>query len=260
MDIFTPAPGIIYKFTFEDGYSYFNGAYKVVKVMSFDEYLDDGGDIINDFYMPAFASRLNSEDEDVDMVEVNDTFLADQDHIRSHKILKLLPPEGSSADDTGIFVSMYYIKDTPDFNIKKYLKFGMTTYIGVTDEPAVLENMRDTIKMHVDGTVGVDSDPQFVSVGEEWLTDDEYQEIVNLRRSKVRETINYYTENVKLHQIIANYKDQIIAYEDVIKQLSKDVHDSAATISELREEITRLNELNHSLNIRVIELEEIING
>lgn len=229
MDIFTPSPGVIYKFSFEDGYTYFDGAYKVAKVMSYDEYIADDGDIINDFYVPAFTARLNGEEE-LDMVDVNNTFLNDQEYIRSHKILKLLPPEDNTEDNDGVFVSMYYIKETPDFNIKKYLKFGLVTYIGVTDEPSVLDNMRDMIKMHVDSTTGIDSDPQFVSVGEEWLTDDEYQEVLNNRNEIVKNSINYFTESVKLQKEVSTYKDQINAYEQVISQLSEDVHIAYARV------------------------------
>ena len=48
----TPTAGCVYNFTFKSGYNVFDGIYKVSKIMTFDEYVNDGGDIDNDFFSP----------------------------------------------------------------------------------------------------------------------------------------------------------------------------------------------------------------
>ena len=97
----TPTAGCVYNFTFKSGYNVFNGIYKVSKIMTFAEYVDDGGDIDNDFFSPNDKSEeLNNE----------------LPNVQTSKILKLSHPSDDDLDP--IFVPMYYLECTPDFNVK----------------------------------------------------------------------------------------------------------------------------------------------
>ena len=43
MAAIVPTPGVVYKFVFDSGYDCYNGTYRLVKLMTYDEYLNDDG-------------------------------------------------------------------------------------------------------------------------------------------------------------------------------------------------------------------------
>lgn len=199
--LITPTPGVTYYFTFESDYEARNGIYTLVKLMTYDEYLSDGGDLMTDVFTP-----LEKTEEDMTQ-RLED--------IRNSKMMKLVTPD-TLGDTTTIFMPMAFATDNPDHNVKKYVKLGMVTYIGITDDPDLLTHMKESVTEHILAATGIDTKPRFVSVGETWLTDQQYQEAIADRDETKKSIINYYSENIKLEKRIAELQEKLKAYEEII--------------------------------------------
>ncbi len=207
-----PTPGAIYNFIFIDGYDKFNGVYKVVKVMTYDEYLDDGGKLADDWFKP------NDKTED-DMQQL----LPD---IRAAKMLKLTQPDYDDVSTT-IYASMYFVAETPDFNVSKYYKFGMISTIGVTKDPTLLNFMKKTFTEIVEATYGITPDVNFVTIKEEWLTDSQYSQLLADRDKDKLKIINYYSENLRLQKQLSQANTAIKEYEKLIANLQSQLSSSS---------------------------------
>lgn len=197
----TPTPGVTYYFTFEPDYSARTGIYTLVKLMTYDEYLADGGDLMSDVFSP-----VNKTEEDM---------MHRLEEIKSSKMMKLITPD-TLDETTTIFMPLAFVVDTPDHNVKKYVKLGLVTYIGVTDDPDLLAHVKESITEHIAAATGIDSDPKFVAIGETWMTQRQYEEILAGRDEEKKKIINYYSENIKLEKRIAALQDRLNAYEEII--------------------------------------------
>ena len=194
--IYTPTVGVVYKFTFQNGYNVFDGTYRLAKLMEYDEYLNDGGDLLTDFYEP------NGKTE----TELN----ADLNIIKASKIMKLVDPDAliSSANSTtsttnaaqAVFAPLCLLLSSPDYNVKKYNNLGVIAHMGITDSSTDYTFMLDRVTEAVEATLGVTPAPKLVILGHKWLTDEEYAEIVAERDESKKSLTNYYSENVKLQK------------------------------------------------------------
>lgn len=200
--IYTPIVGNVYKFTFQAGYDAQNGTYRLVKLMSYDEYLNDGGDLLTDFFEP------NGKTD----TELN----ADLNKIKASKIMKLIDPADTSTDPVATFAPLCYLESSPDYHIQKYTKFGVLAYVGTTRDPSDLDYMKDSLVEQIEATLGITPDPKFVAVGEEWLTDTEYAEIVASRDETKKKTTNYFSENKRLQAKVSSLQTIIKEYEKLI--------------------------------------------
>lgn len=208
--LFTPIPGTVYKMIFESGYNSFDGVYKLASLMTYDEYIEKGGNLLVDFYTP---NQKTEEDLNNDLP-----------NIRISKIMKLVSP---NTDETvEHYAPIIFLKETPDFNIKKYMKFGIVGYVGITDNPDDLSFIKENIKEQFEAALGITIEPQYVSTGEIWLSDEEYAEVLKERDDTKKRVINYYSENVRLVQqntqlrtMIGEYKTLVIALQKEIEKL-----------------------------------------
>ena len=205
--IATPTVGAVYNFKFQTEYSNFNGTYKVTGIMSYDEYLSNDGDIVSDFFTPN-----------------NQQAVADDEiaNVRQSVIMKLDPPD---EDDDGIskYAPLCYVSETPDFNVKKYQKFGMITYIGICEDPDVFNFMKNTVTEAVESTFGITPEPMFVVTGEEWLTETEYNNVLKERDDSKKKVLNYYSENLRLQKELSQYKTKLNEYEKLIINLQTQI-------------------------------------
>ena len=208
--IIAPTPGVTYSFTFVTSFASFNGIYTLVKLMTYDEYLADGGDLFFDLFNPVGMT--------------NDQMQEDMETIRSSKIMKLVTPEAIDTEPRTVFMPTCYAEDNPDHNVEKYLRIGVTVYIGVTKDVELLTFMKNALSEYVTAATGIDPQPQFVSVGETWLTDSQYEEIVASRDEAKKRIINYYSENLRLEKRIASLQAKLNAYEEIIVQQWKQLH------------------------------------
>lgn len=202
----TPTTGCVYNFTFKSGYNVFDGIYKVSKIMTFDEYVDDGGDIDTDFFSPNDKSEeLNNE----------------LSNVQTSKILKLSHP--SDDDLEPIFVPMYYLECTPDFNVKEYYNLGIVANIGITESVEDVDFIRSNITEAIESVIGVTPDPKLVIINTKWMTESDYQKIVAERDQNKVNTRNYYSENLKLEDRLSRANTKINEYEKLIINLQHQV-------------------------------------
>lgn len=200
-----PSVGMIYRFSFIDGYTFHNGVYKVAKVMTYDEYIADGHDILDDFFVP------NSKGES----DLNEVYA----EVTTSKILKLIDPDGLDESDTEYYVPLNFIKETPDMNVEKYYKFGIVVDAGITKDPKTLTFMRDILTEAVEASFGITPQVDFITLHEKWLSQSEYQEILDARDQSKLKVINYYSENQKLQKQISSTNTKLKEYEKLILNL-----------------------------------------
>lgn len=205
--------GSIYSFSLEEGYTNFDGIYKVVKIMTYDEYVAEGRDIIADFFTP----NEKTQEEANNQVEL----------LQKSKILKLVPP--SSTDETDvIYVPSEFIKETPDFNVGRYPTYGLVAYIGITKNTDTLKTIRDGLEQHIRAATGIDPELTFVSTGEQWLTKTQYEEELAKADEQKKRVLNYFSENIRLEKQLAQANSKIQAYEELIIQLNQKLSEAGS--------------------------------
>lgn len=201
-----PVVGGIYNFKFQNGYTYFNGVHKVVKIMTYAEYVADGGNIVEDFYTP------NGRNQD----DVNNTI----DGVMANDILKVVEPNIESIDEV-IYIPTYLLEETPDYNVSKYHKFGIVANVGVIGDPDNLAFVKANLIEACESVLGITPEIAFVSLEEKWLTDEQYQEILAERDDSKKKSYSYYKENLRLQKQISQANTKIIAYERLIVNLKQ---------------------------------------
>lgn len=203
-----PVVGGIYNFKFQTGYTKFDGVHKVVKIMTYAEYVSDGGDIFNDFYQP---NQKTQEDlaNTINGVMAND-------------ILKVIQPNYDTIEET-IYIPTYFLEETPDYNVSKYHKFGIVANVGVIGDPNNLNFMKDNITEAFESVLGITPDISFVALEEKWLTDAQYQEILAERDENKKKSYSYYKENLRLQKQLAQANTKINEYERLIINLKEQI-------------------------------------
>lgn len=204
--LITPSAGNVYSFKFKSGYNTFDGVYRVLKIMMYDEYVNDGGDIDNDFFAPNDASdNLDSE----------------LDNVLNSKILKLIPPDNDDADP--IFVPLYYLAETPDYNVKEYKNLGIIAKIGITESANDVMFISDIITEAVESAIGITPEPKLVVIDSKWMTESQYEDLKAERDENKMKVKNYYSENIKLEKRLAQVNTIITEYENLIINLQNQV-------------------------------------
>lgn len=203
-----PVVGGIYNFKFQTGYTKFDGVHKVVKIMTYAEYVSDGGDIFNDFYQP---NQKTQEDlaNTINGVMAND-------------ILKVIQPNYDTIEET-IYIPTYFLEETPDYNVSKYHKFGIVANVGVIGDPNNLNFMKDNITEAFESVLGITPDISFVALEEKWLTDAQYQEILAERDENKKKSYSYYKENLRLQKQLSQANTKINEYERLIINLKEQI-------------------------------------
>lgn len=201
-----PVVGGIYNFKFQTGYTKFDGVHKVVKIMTYDEYISDGGDIFTDFYEP------NEKTED----DINSTI----DGVMINDILKVVQPNYETVEET-LYIPTYFLEETPDYNVSRYHKFGIIANVGVIGDPDNLNFMKANITEAFESVLGITPDVSFVALEEKWLTDEQYQEILSERDDTKKKSYNYYKENLRLQKQISQANTKINEYEKLIISLKQ---------------------------------------
>lgn len=203
-----PVVGGIYNFKFQTGYTKFDGVHKVVKIMTYAEYVSDGGDIFNDFYQP---NQKTQED-------LNNTI----NGVMANDILKVIQPNYDTIEET-IYIPTYFLEETPDYNVSKYHKFGIVANVGVIGDPNNLNFMKDNITEAFESVLGITPDISFVALEEKWLTDAQYQEILAERDENKKKSYSYYKENLRLQKQLSQANTKINEYERLIINLKEQI-------------------------------------
>lgn len=203
-----PVVGGIYNFKFQTGYTKFDGVHKVVKIMTYAEYVSDGGDIFNDFYQP---NQKTQED-------LNNTI----NGVMANDILKVIQPNYDTIEET-IYIPTYFLEETPDYNVSKYHKFGIVANVGIIGDPNNLNFMKDNITEAFESVLGITPDISFVALEEKWLTDEQYQEILAERDENKKKSYSYYKENLRLQKQLSQANTKINEYERLIINLKEQI-------------------------------------
>lgn len=203
-----PVVGGIYNFKFQTGYTKFDGVHKVVKIMTYAEYVSDGGDIFNDFYQP---NQKTQED-------LNNTI----NGVMANDILKVIQPNYDTIEET-IYIPTYFLEETPDYNVSKYHKFGIVANVGIIGDPNNLSFMKDNITEAFESVLGITPDISFVALEEKWLTDEQYQEILAERDESKKKSYSYYKENLRLQKQLSQANTKINEYERLIINLKEQI-------------------------------------
>lgn len=206
MSVITPVVGMTYGFTFIDGYNAFKGVYKVAAILSYNEYLDQDGDIYTDFFEP------NSKTKG----DVTSALSS----LREGKIYKLATVD-ETVETTYYFVPSGYLESSPDYNVKQYNKIGVVAYVGVIENPDNFNYLKDNVTEQIEAAFGVTPDVRFMSLGKTWMSDTEYNEELAQRDANKKKLINYFTEMKRLTNELSAANTKIAAYEKLIIQLSK---------------------------------------
>ena len=202
-----PSVGSAYKFVFESRFSTLTDVYEVKKIMTYNEFLTDGRNILTEFY-----ERCGLAQSDVDN---------DLSKIRESKILKLHKPDHTTDDD--IFAPLFTVENVPDCNVKRYYNVGMVSKIGITENPNDLDHMKNTFIEVVESSLGITPDPIFTTIGEGvWLTDEEYQAEVAKRDKNKLKVMNFFKQAKELENKLAEAKTQINNYESLIVKLHQE--------------------------------------
>ena len=202
-----PSVGSAYKFVFESRFSDLTNVYEVKKIMTYNEFLADGRNILTDFYE---LCSLTQSDVDKDLAK-----------IRESKILKLHKPDHNTDDD--IYAPLFTVENVPDCNVKRYYNVGMVSKIGITEDPNDLDYMKNTFVEVVESSLGITPDPIFTTIGEGvWLTDDEYEAEVAKRDKNKLKVMNFFKKAKELEVQLSEAKTKINAYEQLIVKLHKE--------------------------------------
>lgn len=227
--LYTPTVGVVYKFSFQPGYTAANGTYRLVRLMQYDEYLADGGDLLTAFYEP------NEKTEN----DLN----RDLPTIRASSIMKLVSPNANDDSTEAKYAPVCFLQSSPDYNVREYSRIGILAYVGVTTDPEDYTFVADRIKEAVEATLGItEVNPKLVQVGTQWLTDDEYQAIVAERDQSKIKTTNYYADNVELRKRLASAQTIINEYEKIIVNYQNQVEKLKEQLSEYVDTDTGIDE------------------
>lgn len=213
---FIPNINNAYSFKFDTKYASANGIYRVDRIMSYDEYVADGNDIVADFYD---ACGLTDDDAANDMAI-----------LRSSIIIKVSPPD----DNTSTIIThipFCFVSDTPDFNVHQYTTFGLVLYSGITDDVRKFEYLREHVAQLFHTSIGIDARPHWVAIGTQWMTKDAYDALVAEQNQQANKALNYVSENLRLQKHTTSLENKVTAYEDIIVKLQKQVDALKAQIN-----------------------------
>lgn len=201
MDIIT---GWTYKFRLTAPFSKFDGIYTVVRIMTFAEMVSDNVNLVETLYIPAGKTQADYE--------------LDVDTYRTDKILKLVDPTDKSITR---YIPAGLVAFVPDPNVKRYLMLALALNVGIFETSSELTTARNLIQEQLSKVVGVDELPKIIAIREKWLTADEYATVQQERNTTARETVNYFSENLRLQAEVDRQRALINKYEQLIVQLSQ---------------------------------------
>ena len=201
MDIIT---GWTYKFRLTAPFSKFDGIYTVVRIMTFAEMVSDNVNLVETLYIPAGKTQADYE--------------LDVDTYRADKILKLVDPTDKSITR---YIPAGLVAFVPDPNVKRYLMLALALNVGIFETSSELTTARNLIQEQLSKVVGVDELPKIIAIREKWLTADEYATVQQERNTTARETVNYFSENLRLQSEVDRQRALINKYEQLIVQLSQ---------------------------------------
>ena len=195
--------GSIYKFVIGNGLEHFNGIYKVAKVVTYDEFLLNGRNLLTDLYTP-----VGKDEDDLD----NDLAT-----IKSYDIFKLVSPDWMDTKDN-IYIPACFVEEITEHNVKEYMKLGLICNLGIIDNKSTIDYKQSNIMQQCTATIGINPQTRFMTTGSVWLTDEDYAEEVAKRDEELKTTINYFSENKPLCTELDQANTRLQLYQEKIQE------------------------------------------
>lgn len=194
--------GWLYRFSFTEYFNKLDGTYTLTRVYTFDELTNDGITIKESLYS---------------VYNVPDTqYAADIPKIISEPIYKLV----SVIDpDTTVYVPNCVLSTEPVFSVREYSNLVLAIPIGIYRNTEDLSSVKNAISEEIAATLGEVGDASYIAVSSKYLTENEYADAIKDRENKVKQVLNYFSENVKLQNTVSKQKTQIKALTDIIVSL-----------------------------------------
>lgn len=196
-------PGMTGKFTFVDQFTSLNAPYTLVRVMSWDDSLSQGYQVVDvytrvgltaDDYNAALSTLLGSNI--LVLRSVEDTTIAD-----------LVIPEVLMAS-------------VPDTSIKLYPKVFLALNLGYYQDLEQISWLQTEVQQLISALTGSTGDALIMTKSEKWLTDAEYKEIEDARIDTVDQVDSTYTKYLAVLKENENLKAKNAALEEIIIDLN----------------------------------------
>lgn len=196
--------GFVYRFSFVTKFSSLDGVYEVVKIYAFDELLKDNKNLFDLLYAPL---HLTSEE-----------YNRDVEQYRYDRILKLVSVENQ---DVVVYAPESIMNEFPVYTVSRRSKLVLAINLGIYDDAdsQTLESLKSQILQYMSTSYGVAETPGVFSIKSVYLTDLEYEQVVAARKQIATKVLNWFSENKKLQEIIADLQGKITMYESYIKKL-----------------------------------------
>lgn len=195
--------GWTYKFQFIKGFESLNSVYKLVKMYTYDELLEDGIDLSSSLY--ALVGKTEVEYEE------------DAPSYKTQKILKLKHPTSQSRI---IYVPVGILAEIPNYNVKSYSKLALALELGIYPNTEDIAYVSNLLQEQLSTMLGFANAPNLIAISQVWLSDDEYQDITSSREN-AKQVVNYFSENIKLREINMELTSRINALEQIIIEYQK---------------------------------------
>lgn len=200
--------GKTYSFKFISDFNKINGIYTVTKIMTFDEMLDDGIDLVATLY-----SAVDKTDEQYQTEYVN---------YSNEDVFKLTSVDKTFEDQPVVYyVPVPLIAERPDARIQEYGKLGLMVDLGVFADQDQLSYLSSFILEQIQAATGIKSQVELVAYKTVWMEEAEYERLQQEREALKTGIINHFTrykaveaENIKLTSTVK-------AYEEIIKDIPR---------------------------------------
>lgn len=212
-------PGVTYRLTFVSGFESLNGLYTVSKLLSHEEML------INEFSILDFYLAVGKTETE---------FLADKLDYINYDYIKIT----SITDETKIYyTNALLLQNIPDFSAQPYQQLGIAINIGIYEDENDVIGITNAIKTLLESNYGIVCTPSLFSHNaKQWLTDAQYQAIVDERLAHKTVVVNEHMllnqlsiENASLRAKIASLESFLLP--PVITQVVLDDMDNAVHIT-----------------------------
>jgi hypothetical protein len=192
--------GNTYKFRFKSGFDSLNGIYTITHGLSWDSILLEEIDLFTLLYEPAgkVANDLDT----------------DKSELTKESFFRLVNVEDGSV----VFMPKSYITGVPEPDVFEYPKLMLTVNLGLHIEPDTLATLQATVGTVLLGQLGTSADVAVVQYGSKWLSEGDYEQIVEDRANSRSGVVNYYSEVLKKDIEIAKKNARITALELLVSQ------------------------------------------
>jgi len=194
----------IYYFQCVSQFSTLNGIYEVIQKKTYPELISDGIDMVALCYDKA---GLTSDDWD-----------ADAESMQNDVFYKLAAPS-DNLDQPFIWLPDSKIAAYPDSSVYRYKKLMVMLNLGIFEDSNELSSSMQTIKNLLLANHGISTDALVTKYSDIWLTEAQYDNVVQSRDSLKGTTVNYISENNRLVSELNQANARIAALEALVAAL-----------------------------------------